>query len=246
MAKSIINSMATQSEFEEARIRDVYARRKEHVPKDRYSWFNPGNLLNEQELERCLLASLAKFNHSPLNNKQILDVGCGSGHVLRNLIRWGARPENVFGVDLIEDRIATARRLLPNSVSLATGNATGLDFPDQTFDLIFQCTMFSSILDDEVRQRVAKEMWRLLRQGGCVVWYDFHVNNPMNPDVRGLKKAEIRRLFPSCEIHFRRLTLLPPAARLLGQVSPALCMWLSSMRVFSTHYLVFMVKNSTA
>ena len=149
-------------------------------------------------------------------------------------------------MDLLRDRIVNAKHLLPESVTLTAGNAAGLDFPDAMFDMIFQFTMFSSILDDAVKRDVAAEMVRLLKPGGCVVWYDFKVNNPGNPDVRSLKKAEIRRLFPGCQPHFRRVTLIPPVARRLGRVSPLLCQWLSGLKVFSTHYLAFIVKNPAA
>ena len=104
-----------QPEREENRIREAYARRKQLVPSDRYSLANSGNLSIEQERERCLLHSLAKFGRVPLYDKRILDVGCGNGPLLFNLIRWGARPENIFGMDLQEERIATARALLPNT-----------------------------------------------------------------------------------------------------------------------------------
>ena len=174
----------------------------------------------------------------------VLDVGCGNGPLLRNLIHWGARPENVFGLDLQEERIATARELLPNSVTLTSGSATRLDFPAQSFDLVFQSTVFSSIFDKAVRQQIADEMLRVLKPNGCIVWYDFHVNNPLNPDVRGVKKEEIKRLFPHCQFDFHRITLMPPAARILGRLSVVLCEILSSVKVCTTHYLVIITKVS--
>ena len=105
-------------------------------------------------------------------------------------------------MDLQEERIATARALLPNSVTLKSGSATRIDFSDQTFDLLFQSTVFSSIFDNAVRQQIANEMLRVLKPDGCIVWYDFHVNNPLNPDVRGVKKGEVKRLFPIVNLIF--------------------------------------------
>jgi ubiquinone/menaquinone biosynthesis C-methylase UbiE len=232
-------------ELEEARIRAAYARRRKWVPTHRYSCFNPGNLIIEQELEQHILASLHQFGRTPLHDKQILDVGCGRGYRLGNIIRWGAQPENIFGIDLLEERIREARRLLPPAVALTVGSATDLQLPDCTFDLVLQFTVFSSILDDLMKRKVAQEMVRVLKPGGCVLWYDFHINNPLNPDVRGLKKQEIRDLFPNCDCHFRRLTLIPPVARAVGAVSPTLCRLLSSLRILSTHYLAVIEKASS-
>lgn len=234
------------SEREEARIVTAYARRKELIPEDRYSCFNPGNLLIQQEIERHLLSSLYRLGRAPLRDKQILEVGCGSGCWVRSLISWGAQPENIFGIDLLEERIDEARRLLPKAVTVTAGSASTLEFADQAFDLVFQFTLFSSILDRALKGKIANEMLRVLRPDGCIIWYDFHVNNPFNPDVRGLKKQEIRQLFPHCQTHFRRITLMPPAARVLGRISPALCQLLSSLKIFSTHYLVLILKTRQA
>ena len=230
------------AETEEARIRTAYARRKQLDLEGRYSCFNAGNLLIEQEIERHFLSTLYRLERTPLRDKQILEVGCGSGDWLRKLICWGAQPENIFGIDLLEERINEARRLLPKTVTLTAGNASKLEFSDQAFDLVFQFTVFTSVLDGTLKGKIANEMLRVLRSDGCIIWYDFHVNNPFNPDVRGVSKREIRQLFPHCHIYFRRTTLAPPAARLLSRVSPALCQLISSVRIFSTHYLVFIMK----
>ena len=53
-------------------------------------------------------------------------------------------------------------------------------------------------------------MIRVVKNEGMILWYDYHVNNPWNPDVRGVKKQEILRLFPSCQIRVQRTTLAPP------------------------------------
>jgi ubiquinone/menaquinone biosynthesis C-methylase UbiE len=131
-------------------------------------------------------------------------------------------------------------------VNLSAGNATQLDFAQQRFDLVFLFTVFSSILDHDVRKAAAQEMLRVLKGGGCIVWYDFHVNNPRNPDVRGVKKAEVRQLFPNCSYHFDRITLVPPVARALAPHSAVLCRLLASAKIFSTHYLAFITKAETS
>lgn len=229
---------------EAARIREAYARRKTSVPGDRYSCFNAGNLVIEQELERKLLSAMTRAGAVPLAEKRVLEVGCGHGARLRNLVRWGASPRNLFGIDLLEERIGDARRLLPQEVTLRQADATRLEFPGQSFDLILQFTVFSSILEAETKQKVADEMLRLLRPEGSIIWYDFFLNNPQNPDVRGIRKQEIERLFAGCQVRAQRLTLAPPLARSLGPCSVSLCQMLSAMKLFSTHYLAVVRKLS--
>ena len=70
-----------------------------------------------------------------------------------------------------------------------------LDFRTDSFDFVFQSTVFTSILDSEVRKEVAGEMLRVLKPGGVILWYDFHVNNPRNPDV--LRSPEKKRFSDS-------------------------------------------------
>ena len=36
------------------------------------------------------------------------------------------------------------------------------------------------------------------------------MDNPRNPNVRGIRADEIRALFPRCDISLRRVTLAPP------------------------------------
>lgn len=241
-----------RAKAEEARIMQAYARRKQSVAASLYSYFNSGTLLLEQELERHLLSGLWRFartalddqlGREPLCDKDILEVGCGYGARLQNLVRWGASPEKLFGLDLQPARIAQARHLLPACVTVSTGDATELAFANESFDLVFQFTVFSSILDHEVRKAAAREMLRVVKASGCIVWYDFYVNNPRNRDARGVKRTEVRELFPNCRYHFDRVTLAPPVARALAPHSAVLCRLLSSAKLFSTHDLAFITKT---
>ena len=79
--------------------------------------------------------------------------------------------------------------------------------------LVLQSTVFSSILDPGAQAQLAATMWRWLFPGGAVLWYDFTVDNPRNPDVRGVPLARVRALFPQACIASKRVTLAPPLAR---------------------------------
>ena len=49
----------------------------------------------------------------------------------------------------------------------------------------------------------------VLRSDGSILWYDFHVNNPRNPDVRRVTNNDIRDLFSGCSVELHRITLAP-------------------------------------
>ena len=173
---------------EEARIRQSYGARS----WDAYSWTAPAYQFMMQERERRILAMLAAQGMLPLTDRSILEIGCGTGAWLRDFVKWGATPANLVGMDLLEERIEQARRLCPPGVRVSTGSATELDHPDASFDIVLQATVFTSILDATIRAAVAREMLRVLRPGGMILWYDFHVNNPRNPDVRKVDARELR------------------------------------------------------
>ena len=220
---------------EERRIREAYARRQEG---DRYSFFNPAHLFLVQERERQLLELLKQAGCSHLEDKKILEIGCGKGLWMGEFVKWGARPEHLTGVDLLVGSLNVARSKHSEKVGFVCGNGAYLPFSPGTFDLVLQATAFTSILDRDMQQAVAQEMLRVLKPQGFIIWYDYHVNNPWNPNVRGVKKREITQvLFPGCVVKLRRLTLAPPLTRRLARHSVFLCALLERLPFLCTHYL---------
>jgi len=72
-----------------------------------------------------------------------------------------------------------------------------------------------------------------------VLWYDFTVDNPRNPDVRGVPLARLRALFPQGQLRQRRVTLAPPLARAVTKVHPALYTVFNALPWLRTHVLAW-------
>jgi SAM-dependent methyltransferase len=221
-------------ETEAARLRAAYGRR---VEDQRYSWFNETHLLAVQERERHTLDLLRRHGCASLADRRVLEVGCGSGTWLRELIKWGAQPANITGVELLPDRVAEAERLCPPGVTVIRANAGAMTLPQASFDIVLQSMLLTSVLDPQVRRSVAQAMLDALRPGGLILWYDYHVNNPSNPDVRGVTRREIRALFPDCRITLRRVTLAAPLARFVLPRSRAVYAALHAIPLLRTHYM---------
>jgi len=225
-------------------VRAAYARREERGLEGRYSYWEPANLYLYQGRERALLSLLAEAGLLPLTDLRVLDVGCGEGAVLRDLLRYGARPEKLAGVDLLLSRLASARELNPH-IAFSVGDAASLPYLDGSFDLLLGFTLLSSVVEAAARRAAASEMLRVLQPGGVLVIYDFWVN-PRNPDVRPLRRAEVRRLFPGCTFNWRRVTLAPPLLRLLAPFPFGgwlVCYLLEKLPFLCTHFLVAVRKG---
>jgi len=218
------------------RIRKAYEKRKNEQKNKLYTCFDKGNLFIIHQREKVLLNALENFKFSNLSEKKILDVGCGTGGILRDFIKYGAKPENLYAVDLLEGRIKIAKQLSPN-IHFICRNASILPFESGYFDIVMQFTVFTSILDSTMKQRVAIEMLRVLHPSGIIIWYDYHMDNPKNPDVKGVKKKQINSLFPNCYIRLKRLTLAPPITRPIAPYSWLACYILEKIPILRTHYL---------
>jgi SAM-dependent methyltransferase len=221
-------------------VRERYARRDAHAA--RYSLLDPAALLAHQERQRAIVRLFRRIGLRDLGALTLLEVGSGSGGNLLELLRLGFAPQHLAGIELLAERHAEARTLLPPSLQLTLGDATLADTPPASRDIVLQSTVFSSLLDDAFQQRLADVMWRTVKPGGGVLWYDFTVNNPRNPDVRGVPLARVRALFPNARMSASRITLAPPLARPLARVHPALYTLFNAFPALRTHVLVWLGK----
>lgn len=223
-------------------LRERYARRTD-LQTDRYHPLRADVNLTLQERQRATLRILRDRLRTPTADVRVLEIGCGSGSNLLELLLLGFRPANLAGVELLDARAAAARERLPSAVRIEVGDATRFAAPDGSFDIVMQSTVFSSILDDETSVALAERMWRLVAPGGGILWYDFAFDNPANRDVRGVPVAEVRRLFPSGAMTVRRVTLAPPIARRAVAIHPMLYPLLNVIPFLRSHRLCWIQKS---
>ena len=230
-------AMASEAEREAERVREVYARRAQRGLDARYEYWKPANVFVYQSRERELIRLLDDAALLPLSGRKVLDVGCGDGGVLRDLVRLGAAPDCQTGIDLLPERIERARRLSPGA-RFEVGDAQALPFADAEFDLVLGFTLLSSVTDEAARRRVASEMARVCAPDGAVVLYDFRLN-PTNRDTRPLKAHDVRRLFGGWRATLRSVTLAPPLVRALAPLPGGwlACTLLEVLPFLRTHFL---------
>jgi ubiquinone/menaquinone biosynthesis C-methylase UbiE len=232
LSRTSRETRGASSDADDVRVQIAYARRD--VQSDPL-----GSQRTKAELHRSLaLRSLLSRNLAvapvPASVLRVLEVGCGTGGVLEHLLTLGVTRSHLTGVDLVERRLRQARENT-GLHGLVCASGASLPFPNDSFDLVLQFTMLTSVLSSTSRRAIASEMSRVLRPGGSILSYDF-VWNPRNPDTRGLSKRELAALFPGWSIRTSKVTLVPPLANTLIHRSVRLVRFLESLRALNSHY----------
>jgi SAM-dependent methyltransferase len=107
------------------------------------------NLGGRLILGRRLLPLLERIAGATGRRLSLLDLGCGSGHVGRDLVAaFGRRGKTlqVFGLD----RKLAHARLAPRSLA-AAGDALRLPFADASVDVVFSTLFFHHFPEDQLR-----------------------------------------------------------------------------------------------
>lgn len=189
-----------QHRGEAARIREFYENRDQAtVPT--WSPIDPATMYHRFLMDLALVDGL-NAACIDLASVSVLDVGCGNGLALRNLVELGADPARLAGVELVPGRVARARELSPH-IRFEVADATDLPFPDDSFDVVMQQSALCNVLDPGARRAFAGEMLRVLRPGGHVLWYDVF-DHQEGDQIRGVSRDEVLELLPGCTVVFER------------------------------------------
>jgi SAM-dependent methyltransferase len=215
------------------RLRKIYI---EYLRAGRWSHDSLGRQQMAKERSDAIETLINVWSGAPLCECRILDVGCGYGKQLGWFNERGAKPENLFGVDLLAAHIESARKRYP-TFNLIHSNAEQLSFPDEYFDMITAFTIFSSVIDSKMAENIASEMLRVLKKSGAILWYDLRYPSPRNPSVRAMTRKRISRLFPGTDIQLKSISLLPPLADGLGPTAAITYPLLGSIPFLRSHYL---------
>jgi ubiquinone/menaquinone biosynthesis C-methylase UbiE len=182
---------------------DGFAERYE----DRRDGRDPGgyhDLLDELEL-----GFVERFGRG----RDVLEVGCGTGLLLRHLAAFA---RSARGVDLSPGMLERARA---RGLDVVEGSATELPFADRSFDLVCSFKVLAHVRD--VRRALA-EMARVVRPGGHVI---AELYNPVS--LRGLVKrlgpagsvatgATERDVYTRFDAPWRLRAMQPPGTRLVA------------------------------
>jgi len=195
---------------------------------------NPEVLFQTLAFDRSIISSFASTNIEPETAK-VLDVGCGAGGGVINLIRLGFSPSNIYGIDILRDRIAEAKVRFPN-INWIYGDASCMKFENNFFECVMESTMFIQITDDELSGKIAKEMIRVTKTGGYILLIDWRYSHPFKKEYKGLSKKRIASLFSvgskTSIFKIYRGALVPPVGRFVSKNIPSIYFTLQSLFPF--------------
>jgi arsenite methyltransferase len=116
-------------------------------------------------------ANLAALD--PAEGEAVLDIGCGTGILLRELFGCVGPSGTAHGIDPSEDMLSAARTACDGvkNVSIRRADAYNLPFEDDSFDAVVSVQVFE-YLDD--LPRALTQCRRVLKPGGRLVIGDWH------------------------------------------------------------------------
>jgi len=123
---------------------------------------------------------LQKIAKNKIENKTVLDYGCGNGIHSDWLVKLAKK---VVAIDLSEQSLKIAKQKA-KQVEFLLMDCESLDFLDNSFDVIFDGGTFSS-LD---LNRAFPEIARVLKPNGCLIGIETLGHNPLTNFKRKVNK----------------------------------------------------------
>ena len=122
-------------------------------------------------------------------NKQVLDVGCGTG---RLLFRGAGESTRIFGADLSEGMIQRAKELAADrefatEPDFCVADAENIPFPENKFDIVLSTCVVFLLPDPEPALR---EMHRVLKPDGVLAL--INPSEKLNSDTAKRVSADLK------------------------------------------------------
>ncbi|MEY6552609.1 class I SAM-dependent methyltransferase [Bacillus cereus] len=125
-------------------------------------------------------------NITEIQNKQIIDIGCGGGIYTKELALMGAK--NVVGLDFSKEILQAAKENCNNfsNISFIHGDTHNIPYPNETFDIVISRAVIHHLQDIPTFLREAS---RILNKNGVLILQDRTIEDctiPGSPEhIRG-------------------------------------------------------------
>lgn len=214
------------------RIREIYENKQ-------FSYLNPLNYYLLISKEKTLHSFLTKNYRKTLSTVKIMVVEFGDGSEIYSLMKYGVKPRNIYGTEIIKDYYENLKFSIPDANLRMIDNFI-MPYPNGLFDIVIQTNFLSVIKKENARSKMSSEMFRLIKKGGMIFSYDLKKSTSTNI---GIDKEELKKLFPDAS----KITSLPVTTSSSVASSfvnyPLVCETLEKIPFLTSHYYTTIEKN---
>jgi ubiquinone/menaquinone biosynthesis C-methylase UbiE len=219
------SNLETNMESLEKETQDWYKNYYMKKGKDRNDLLtNVEVLFQHLAFEESIISALRRATNLNRETSRILDVGCGGAGSLTRFLQLGFSPGNLYGIDLLKDRIDEGRKRYPN-LNFICDDATSMPFESDMFDLVLESTMFVQITDEGLSQRISEEMLRVTKRNGYLMLIDWRYGKPGNSNYLAVSTKRINKMFSvgslSDVVCQESGALVPPVGRAVSKYLPS-------------------------
>lgn len=191
-----------------------------------------------EEISHAIRCELTRRARAHLSGVRIADIACGEGWWLAQFRNWGARPEDLFGLEIDPRRLSVAARTCPGS-NLLAGDARAVPLEEKSFEIVSIFSLLTSVVGDDDRAKIGREAMRIARPEGLIIVYDFFAPNPWNSRTRSFRRGDLRQIFAGCEVVTKGVGVAPPVARFALRFSNRLTRGAARIPLLQTHFVAF-------
>jgi ubiquinone/menaquinone biosynthesis C-methylase UbiE len=184
---------------------------------------------NDNPLDEKLFFEIAVFLNNEFlsykNNGKILEIGCGNGMILQNLLKiLNYNDWKLHGCDLSDEMLS---RIKQKEIVLYNCDATKIPCENNQFDLIYMHGVIQYFANEKYLEDTLRECMRILKDSGCIclmdvpsIWYkDLMMSRSIKSQLRREIKDFIDRHYPALISIYRSISKRKTIVERVGGVS---------------------------
>lgn len=128
-----------------------------------------------------------------MKNKVVLDFGCGTGKFISE---FSPLAKTYWAVDVSENQLEIARKKVErfDNVKFEKTDGNTVSIESNSVDIVFASWVIGSIHDLEARERIVKELVRVLRKDGSIYLVENDVGGEFKNVIEGAAGDEKTRI----------------------------------------------------
>jgi len=237
------------------RLKNVYKsfnEAQDGYNENTYTTLRDDILIFKQDTEKRLVKIIRESFNGDIKKLTVLEVGTGWGQRFRSFLDMGFESSNLYGIDLLQNFIESARKW-SGDLNFICGDAQNLPYENDSFDIVFQCVAFSSIIDRNIIKNICSEMIRVVKDDGIIIWIDFGIKGQKKyyegtQYLQSIELNEIKSFFPDCNMKFENKIYLKPffwkICNHKDKYNKILYKFFSNFNLCKSHYVIVLKKNT--